>query len=412
MIASVEICFWICVAGIVYAYVGYPILIGVAARVVGQSSEPRTDSACNCASLPEVSVLIAAFNAEPFICQRIANILACDYPPQRLKVVVASDGSTDRTVPLVEQYCDSRVTVLAFPEREGKAKTLVKAVSELTSEVVLFTDASTFFERDSVRRLLSHFLNSEVGLVTGHIAVVDRFGKPAESLYWRCEMLIRRAEAKLGIMLGASGAIYAIRRKFFVDPKQAVINDDLVLPTLAQLRHHFPFTLDESAKAFALDSGNRVEEFRRRVRIGAGSFQSVSILKEMFQVHAAKTAFAFLSHKFLRWLCPSFLICALLCNLLLSYKPAYQILLTMQLVGIGLAILGFWTMGVGKVGCIARALNSFYVMNAALLVGQIRWWLAPQNAVWTPTRRPVMELAENVMVSRPATASQDEKWAA
>ncbi len=379
-----------------YAYVGYPMLIGLTARLVSLISRAQgrlVEGTAEPQLLPEVTVLIAAYNAEQFICERVRNIFSCDYPVQRLKVVIASDGSTDQTVKVVQAMGDSRVRVFAFAERRGKARTLAAAIEQLDSEVILFTDASTKFEPNALWRLLRHFGNPKIGLATGHTEIVDQTGKSSESLYWRCETMVRRAEAKLGIMLGASGAIYAMRRRYFVDPETAVINDDLVLPTLAHVRHGFDFVLDETAKAIVWESGRRSEEFRRRVRIGAGAFQSIPALREMFQFRHAKSALAFASHKLARWLCPVMLLIALLSTFWLAGSAFYRTLFFAQLAIYSLAILAIWRDGRILNSRVASAAASFLMMNAALLVGIVRWSLAPHNAIWTPTRRPLEDSA-------------------
>lgn len=380
------ILFWVSLTGLSFSYVGYPVLVFLAARW----KRPRrtTSVRTKWVDLPDVTVLIAAHNAERHIGERIQNILACDYPRDRLKVVVASDGSTDDTVSVVQRFDRDRVQAISYRQRRGKAMTLVHSVRQLRSEVVVFTDASSRFDRDTLKQLMRHFSNRKVGLAAGKVMIVDEQGRPSESLYWRSEMMVRRSEAQLGIMLGASGAIYAMRRNLFVTPRFPVINDDLILPMLAHLRHGFEFVLDDSAKAYALSGDGLMSEFRRRSRIGAGAFQCLPGLGDLFGRRQLKQLFAFAAHKLLRWICPFLLVILVVTNLLLLPAATYRMFLYLQAGAYLLALLGLIIPGHHRATRIARVASSFLVMNLALLAGFFRWVFDPRNVIWNPTSRP------------------------
>lgn len=388
IINAMVMLFWCAWAVLCYSYVGYPALIRLTARVAGR--KPRLPCPNPQAELPEITVLIVAFNAEQHICERIRNVLACDYPGDRIHVLVASDGSWDATVSLVEGLNDSRVRVAAFPQRRGKTRTLVDAVQLVTSEVIVFTDATNHFDQFSLRHLARHFIEPQVGIVTGKVALIDEFGAPVESLYWQSEMKIRRSETNLGIMLGANGPIYAIRRTMFVAPRQPAINDDFVLPMLAHLRHGCGIVFDETALAYMLSCGGLSSEFKRRCRIGAGAFQSLSVLRELFQWRHAKQVVAFVSHKFLRWIGPFLLVAMLAANLVLINHSGYKFLFVVQLTAYLLAVVGLILPNGGFLTRLPRYGSSFLIMNLALLTGFCRWLIDPQNVVWNPTIRPVL----------------------
>lgn len=384
------IIFWSSFASLCFSYFGYPLLVLLASRLNPKKRQRQVDPADE--DLPQVTVLIAAHNAEHHIGERIANILACDYPQDRLNIVVASDGSTDATVQVVKRFDQAHIEAIAFPQRRGKSMTLVDAVRQLHSEVLVFTDASSRFDRDSVRQLARHFVDPQVGIVAGKVAIVDEQGVPSESLYWRTEMMVRQSEAQLGIMLGASGAIYAIRRRLFVEPARSVINDDLVFPLLSHLRHGGEFIFDETAKAYALSTGGLAGEFRRRCRIGAGAYQCLPVLRELLQWPHAKQAVAFCSHKLLRWICPFLLVALIATNLALLSFPGYRLFFSMQVAAYLLAVFGLIAPGRGHVARVARIAAAFLVMNIALLMGFFRWVFNPRNVVWVPTGRSVKQL--------------------
>lgn len=399
--------FWGALGCLLYSYIGYPCLVSCAARWWKKGGRSRrhewpladcqddvvhkdgADSATQISdSWPNLTVLIAAYNAEAHIAARITNLLACDYPSDKLQIVVASDGSRDATVAQVTAFQDSKIWALDFAERRGKAATLIDAVTRLSTEIVVFTDATTRFDPAALRKLARHFVDPKVGLVTGHVEIVDQHGRRTESLYWHSEMMVRRCEAQLGIMLGASGAIYALRRHLFVAPRRPVINDDLVFPTLTQLRHNCNFVLDDSAIAYATVGGGLRAEFLRRSRIGAGALQCIPALREIFQWRHATKLLAFASHKLLRWTCPVWLVLLLVVNVVLVTEPLYQFLLGFHLAVYLLALSGVFMQGPGLAARLARTATTFVVMNLALLTGLAQWVVTPQNVLWTPTQRP------------------------
>jgi cellulose synthase/poly-beta-1,6-N-acetylglucosamine synthase-like glycosyltransferase len=386
--ASLVVLFWSSLTVLCYNYIGYPVLVFLAAKFCRVSDkEPSTPSPVN---LPRVTVLIVAYNAEHHIRERISNVLACDYPEDRIEVLVASDGSTDATVSLVEDLGQPHVRALAFSERRGKTRTLVDAVQQVDSDVILFTDATNQFEQDSIHNLVRHFADPQIGIVTGKVALIDERGKPVESVYWNIEMMIRRAEMRLGIMLGANGPIYAIRRDLFVEPRRPVINDDLVLPMLAHLRHSCGIVHDETARGYMLSSGGLASEFRRRCRIGAGAFQSLTVLTEMFRWRHAKHAIAFTSHKLIRWIGPFLLVVLLVTSLSLAADPVYRMFFWLQAAAYSLAVAGLFAPNRGYVARLARIASSFLVLNLALLAGFLRWVRQPEKVIWNPTVRPVL----------------------
>lgn len=381
--------FWTSAGCIGFSYLGYPLLIRCASALRWHPAS--TEQSLNThgdVDPPSVTVLIAAHNAGPHIQERIRNILESDVPPESLSVVVASDGSTDDTLRVVRDYGDSRVRAIEFASRRGKAQTLADAIAQLDDEIVVFTDATTRFETQSLRRLTGHFKDPEIGIASGRIAIVDEQGQACESLYWRNEMAMRRCEARLGILLGSSGAIYAIRRRLFVAPSRPIINDDLVFPMLIQLRHRCRFVLDPTAVAYAISHGGLASEFRRRCRIGAGAYQCLPVLSDLFCWKNRRQAFAFTSRKLLRWLCPFFLILLICSSLALLDTTLYACLFWAQAGAYTLASLGIFAPRQGFFSKVAGVASSFLVMNLALLAGFVQWLLDSDNVLWTPTPRP------------------------
>lgn len=381
------IIFWACVGGVFYAYVGYPLVLLAASRAFGRDPvPPQADQ------LPTLSLLICAHNEEDVIGQRIENALAMDYPRDRLEIVIASDGSSDRTVEIARGYLARGVRVLDFRERGGKSATLNAAFPHLRGDVVLLSDSNTFTEMSAARMLVRWFVDPAVGVVCGRLVLTDpSTGANADGAYWRYETFLKRKEARLGALLGANGAIYAIRRGLFVPLRPDTIVDDFVLPLLARLRGGCRIVYDTDAVAHEESAPDTAGEFRRRARIGAGAFQAVGMLWPVLDPRHGWLAFCFLSHKLMRWACPFFMIGALVTSLLLSASPLYLAALggqTLFYAG------GMWA-GRSSVN-VAKPLRlaaMFVGMNAALLVGFVRWSRGTQGGTWTPTARQPAETA-------------------
>src|SRR4051812_19859694 len=300
-----QIIFWCCAGVVIYAYAVYPVIIFVCSRVFGRT---RTVPVVSDDHLPVITLLIAAHNEEAVVEQRILNALALDYPAEKMEIVIASDGSDDRTVEIVRKYAH-RVRLLNYVERRGKAATLNLAMFVAHGEIVILSDANTSTDSAAARNLVRWFADENVGAVCGKLVLIDSpTGRNVDSLYWRYETFLKKCEGKLGALLGSNGAIYAIRRDLFTPIPPQTIVDDFVIPLLAKVRSGCDIVYDTDAIGFEETAQNVRDEFRRRVRIGAGGFQAISMLWRLLDPWKGWIAFTFLSHKITRWLCPFFLV--------------------------------------------------------------------------------------------------------
>lgn len=385
------IVFFVCLAGVTFAYLGYPVLIWLLARCFGhaQNHSCRDES-----ELPVISVLIAAHDEEAMIEERILNALASDYPAGRLEIVIASDGSTDRTAEIVRRYADRGVRLLDYHQRRGKPAVLNSAFAELNGDIVMLSDANTFTEPSALRKLVRWFSDPEVGVVCGRLVLTDpATGRNADSLYWRYETFLKKCEGRLGALLGANGAIYAIRRELFVPIPAETIIDDFVIPLMARLRTGCTIVYDADAVANEETPPLVRSEFQRRARIGAGGYQSLGTLWKLLDPRAGWVAFTFASHKILRWLCPFLLMGALASNLVLWIRPFFQEALLCQFAFYTLAVLTAYMPAERKSLKPLRLTTMFAMMNLALLLGFWRWLSGSQNSAWRRTVR-LAELAE------------------
>jgi glycosyltransferase involved in cell wall biosynthesis/cellulose synthase/poly-beta-1,6-N-acetylglucosamine synthase-like glycosyltransferase len=385
--------FWLCMGGIAYAYVGYPVLVWALASAFGRRrDEPGPlDSARSglvTGAVPSVAIVIVAHNEEVSIGDRLANALAIDYPVDRLEIVVASDGSTDRTGDIVVNSRDRRVRLVDFSSRRGKAAVLNDVIPTLTAEIVVLSDANTSMQSDAVRRLARWFGDRQVGVVVGCLVLADpKTGHNVDGLYWKYETFLKRMDARLDALVGANGAIYAIRRSRFVPIPCDTLVDDLVLPLLMRLNAGCDIVYDQAVLAFEETAADVAGEFKRRRRIGAGGFQSLRVLWPLLWPSRGWIAFTFLSHKVLRWLCPFLLLGALALNLPLAGNPLYRSTLWLQaLLYVG-ACAGAMAPGSGVLVRLLRLATMFACMNGALLAGFWQWVGGAGGGAWERTAR-------------------------
>jgi cellulose synthase/poly-beta-1,6-N-acetylglucosamine synthase-like glycosyltransferase len=379
------VCFWVCLAGVCYAYAVYPLIVFGLARWFGRCRqvEPLCDD-----ELPTVSLLIAAHNEEAVIEDRLRNALALDYPVDKLEIVVACDGCSDGTAAIVKRYLPRGIRLLDSPQRRGKASALNEAFEALTGDIVLLSDANTNMDSSAARRLVRWFRDPKVGSVCGRLVLTDpETGHNADSLYWRYETFLKRCEGRLGALLGANGGIYAIRRALFQPIPANTILDDMVIPLRAHLQSGCALIYDSQAVAYEETAADVRDEFRRRSRIGAGGFQSLSLLGKLMDPRRGWIAFTFLSHKLVRWLCPFLLLGMVLSNLLLSQDSFYALVLLGQFVFYALALVMCWVPGQHIGLKMLRMTTMFTSMNAALLMGFWLWVLGGQKVTWQRTAR-------------------------
>lgn len=382
---AAELIFWSSALAVAYAYVGYPVLVHLAARLFGRHPVPPADDD---ASLPSVTLLIAVNNEAAIIGERLANAVAIDYPRDRFSIVVASDGCTDDTDAIVKTFADRGVMLDSLAERRGKAATLNRVIPTLGSDVLVLSDGNTFTEPDSVRKLARWFSDPSVGVVCGKLVLVDRAtGHNVDGLYWRIETALKSREALLGGLSAVNGAIYALRRQHFVPLPPNTIVDDLVLPFMMRLTHGSRLLFDAEAKAFEDTAPGLRDEFNRRARIGAGGFQSLAFLWRLLDPRRGWIAFTFFSHKVLRWICPLLLITLFASSAALAGRPFYLACLILQFAYYAAAMFGSRPGNWERLPRLVRLALMFHAMNSALLVGFWRWIRGTHSGVWQRTER-------------------------
>jgi cellulose synthase/poly-beta-1,6-N-acetylglucosamine synthase-like glycosyltransferase len=362
--------FWIAVLGVVYVYAGYPLLLWLWNR-----RRPRPVS--RGPHLPTVSVVIAARNEETAIGPKLANTLALEYPPSRLEVIVVSDGSTDRTEELVKSVADDRVTLIALLEHRGKAEALNAGVSAARGEIVVFADARQRFDRSALRALVASFGDPAVGAVSGELHLGAEGAGPARfvGLYWTYEKLLRRLESGVDSTLGATGAIYAIRRSLFRPLTPGTILDDFVIP-MRIVAAGYRTVFEPAARAHDLAAERVSDEFSRKVRTLAGNYQAFRLCPGLFRPSRNRVFIQFVSHKVGRLVVPFLLAVTVLTSGLLP-GAFYRLVFWSQVAFYGLGV------AAPVVVAVANFARVFLVLNLAAVVGLVHH--ATGRIPWTRT---------------------------
>ncbi|MGH8379957.1 glycosyltransferase family 2 protein [Pseudomonas sp.] len=329
-----EFIFWLCLLLPFYAWLGYPLLLTVAGPFF-----PRHTPA----PLPpqQLSVVVAAHNEERHIEHKLHNLLTQDYQAARLQIIVASDGSTDRTVALARHFDDPRILVLDLP-RQGKNSVLNAAVSHCTGDVLVFTDADVHWLDGTLAVLLAPFADPEVGGTVGNmiIPVAGKGLSLGESLYRHYEAWLRRLESRTGCTVSADGALQAVRRELY-QAIPAQVNDDFFINTSAPVAGKRVVYVDE-AKVVDQGVDEAQRQFSRRQRVTVGGLISLTARRELLNpMRHGLYAIALISHKLIRRLAPLLLLPLLLANLwLLDDHVFYRLSLVAQLLGYAIAVAG------------------------------------------------------------------------
>lgn len=389
----IAIIFFVSLGVILHTYVIYPVLLvmlDALAQARGawsylSGAERRRPAAQ--LGLPSVTVLIAAHNEATCIAARLENLLEQDYPPDKLEIIVGSDASTDETDAIVQRF-GARGVRLSRGERAGKAGVLARILLLAKGEVLVLTDANTEFERDAIRLLVQQLREPEVGLVCGRLRLHSPVGAPlAESAYWKLESLLKLYESRRGCVMGANGGIYAVRKDLFPALPEGTVVDDFVA-ALRVLQRGYEVRYEPEAIAHEETAPGHADEYRRRVRIAAGCFRALAQYQDLLSPRHGFTSFALWSHKVLRWVVPHAMLLALGTNLLLATQSTFfAALLAGQCMGYLLAALGLLGASPRNLRKLADPLAHFVEMNAALLVGFIRFARGGQGQIWSRTER-------------------------
>ena len=372
-----EILLWFSIVIIIYTYFGYPVFLNLVSKCIKNTVNKEN-------IYPKVSIVIAAHNEEKFIEQRISNCLTLNYPKRNIEIIVVSDGSTDRTNEIVSSFVEKRVKLIQYPVRMGKAFALNKAVVNVRGEIIVFTDARQFFDNKAVKELIVNFNDEKVGAVSGELHLIDGNKSTVGhgvGVYWKYEKFIRKHESLIHSSIGATGAIYAIRRKLFQPLPQNTILDDFIIP-MRIVQQGYRVIFESKAKAYDQVFDKAAQEFTRKVRTLAGNFQAFIMIPDLFNPFRTKVALQLFSHKLLRLVVPYLMILVFCINSSLLEQPLYKFTFMLQILFLSSALLGLFNQNTKYNLKIFNLCYTFSLLNFAAVVGCWKFFKDSKSITW------------------------------
>lgn len=387
------ILFWLSVVFIFYTYFGYPLLLAFFARFRAQKQSSATSDF-------SVTVLITAYNEEAVIAKKIENTLQLEYPAGKLQVIVAADGSSDRTPDIVRQFSD-RVELNYITLRQGKMAAINRAIPIVRGDIIVFSDANNMYEPGALKKLVAPFSDLTVGATTGAKLIIQDGGdlSGAEGIYWKYESWIKINQTKLDTCTSSVGEMLAVRHDCYMPPPNNIINDDYYI-VIDLIRRGLRVCYVPDARSLEYISATKRDEITRRARISTGHYQAIFMALQLLPFNRPWAVWHIISHKFCRALLPFGFIVAFLSNLLAVFylrndlsslfllsNPYTQILFAGQLSFYVLAVAGNFVKLPGILGRLTYLCAYLFNSNYALLRGFWGYITKKQTSVWQRVRR-------------------------
>jgi cellulose synthase/poly-beta-1,6-N-acetylglucosamine synthase-like glycosyltransferase len=382
-----EIFFWTCVFIVFYVFVGYGMLISILAKIKGTKPiEALVDE-----DLPEVTFLVAAYNEEEIIEEKIKNTLALDYPKDKLKIKIVTDGSNDGTNDIVSRFSEAE---LCFkPERAGKIAAVNRVMPSVESALTVFTDANVMINKDGLKNMIRHFQSNLVGAVSGEKTVLskeeDGASSSGEGFYWKYESFLKRKDAEWNTLVGSAGELFAIRTHLYENIDTNTLIEDFVM-TMKLSAKGYKVAYEPQALAMETGSANIEEETKRKVRISAGGIQAVIMLMPLLNFFKyGKLTFQYISHRALRWtLMPLALVGAFTSIFFLAPQGwSYDLIMRLELIFAILALAGY-AMRNGETKIKALYIPYYFIyMHYCVVLGWIKYFRGKQQVTWDKAKR-------------------------
>jgi len=385
------IIFWISIFLIVYTFVGYGFVLFILVKIKGLFTKPFVFKAEY--PLPTVTVMVAAYNEEDIIEEKIENTLLLNYPKDKIQLIFITDGSSDRTQEIISGFTE--VTLLHEDVRAGKMAAIKRAIPYINGEITVFTDANTFLNTEAINELVKHYQNPRVGAVAGEKRILVEEAADAssagEGFYWKYESKLKKWDYALYSNVGAAGELFSIRTALYQPVESdTIIDDHMIAMRIAEKGSIIAY--EPNAYAMETASADVKEELKRKIRIAAGGIQSILRLKKAANPFRNPVfTFQYISHRVLRWtITPFLLILVFILNTVIAVQTQslfYQVFFVLQL--------GFYLLSVTGLYFERRNIRVkalfipyyFCVMNYAVLAGIIRYYKKNQSAAWEKSKR-------------------------
>jgi biofilm PGA synthesis N-glycosyltransferase PgaC len=389
---ALEWIFWISLFLTFYTFVGYGILLFFLIRIKRLWSPPQMIKIVE-EDLPTCALIIAAYNEESYIREKIQNTLALQYPQGKLEIYFVTDGSTDATPQIVQEF-PNQLHLRHEDARRGKIAAVHRVVEEVQAELIIFTDANTFLNKEALMLMARHFADPRVGAVSGEKRVAMEESADAssagEGFYWKYESALKKWDSELYSVVGTAGELFGIRRSLYVPvPSDTLLDDFMISMRIAE--QGYKVVYEPHAYAVEQASENVREELKRKIRIAAGGVQSIVRLPRLFNVFAfPMLSFQYISHRVLRWtITPWLMIVMFVLNAVLAMEIGgiYLWLMIGQIAFYGLALLG-WALSTQSIKFKITFIPYYFcVMNYAVIAGLFRYLRGKQSVVWEKASR-------------------------
>lgn len=386
----IKLIFFIGLFVIFYSYIGYGILLWLLVKLKNNLRPKREHS--REFTLP-VTLIVAAYNEEEFIKKKIENTISLDYPNEMFQIIFVTDGSSDATPQLVAKHPE--IQLLHSDERKGKIEAMHRAMSYVKTPIVIFSDANTLLNKDSIRNLVRHYQDEKVGGVAGEKRIMtsseEAVAGAGEGLYWKYESFLKKLDSDFYSVVGAAGELFSVRTELYEYPGSNILLDDFII-SLSICRRGYRIAYEPDAFAMESASLSLKEERKRKIRISAGAFQSMKIMADLMNFFKYPLlSFQYISHRVLRWtLCPLFLPLVLITNMILVLSNEglfYNLVLVAQSLFYFLAFLGFLTSSrKTKIGFLYAPYYLLFI-NYALYAGFFRFLKGRQTVLWEKASR-------------------------
>lgn len=385
------IAFWICLFLVIYTFIGYGFILFLLVKLKRFFVKPFKYEAA--VELPSVTILIAAYNEEDLIIEKLNNTLALNYPKHKLQIIFITDGSTDQTAERIRSFTD--ITLLHQEGRSGKMAAIKRAIPFINGNITVFTDANTFLNKDAIMELVKHYQNPKVGAVAGEkrifVAEMADASSAGEGFYWKYESFLKKLDYELYSNVGAAGELFSIRTALYQPVESdTIIDDHMIAMRIAEKGYVIAY--EPNAYAMETASANTKEELKRKIRIAAGGIQSILRLKKAANpFYYPVLTFQYISHRVLRWtITPILLVLVFILNLFIVLNGGsifYQLIFIGQVIFYLLSLAGLFFES--KNIRIKAFFIPYYfcVMNYAVMAGITRYFRKQQSAAWEKSKR-------------------------
>lgn len=388
-----KIIFWISLFTIFYTYLGYGLIVYFILNIRRTFKGTPAKLIYKTEDLPTCTLVIAAYNEEGLMLEKIQNTLSLTYPKGKLDLIFITDGSTDRSPELLARY--PQIKLMHQKERLGKVAAIHRAVEQVQTEIIIFTDANTTLNRDALINIARHYADKQVGAVAGEkrvqIEVQSDAGTAGEGIYWKYESQLKKWDSELYSVVGAAGELFSVRRELVEPVPEDTILDDFMISMLIAAGG-YRIVYEPEAYAIEAASENVNEELKRKIRIAAGGIQSIIRLRGLLNIlNHGILSFQYVSHRVLRWtITPFLLIVVFILNAAITFLTGellYSLLFAVQLCFYLSALSGF-IFEKKQVRIKAFFIPYYFcIMNYAIIIGIIRYMSKGQSAIWEKAKR-------------------------